>query len=254
MRVRSITTDSTGSFEFSSLVPGKYTLNATKANATTGNLDYSASQATTLKANTTSTVNISLGMAPVTVTGKATHNGTGVSSIRVSFAPNTAVKNNTAVSASATSDKNGSFTASVVPGAYNVSVKKTEGATTVYSFQGSLTVQQGQGSQTYNIALAKESTTVTGTTTYNAASKANVTVVFSPDGSLANNSAVRATAKSNATGRYAVELAPGLYNVTVNMTANESGASVTYLYIGHLQILPSDLAKTHDVALLRREA
>ena len=110
------------------------------------------------------------------------HDSIKIASIPVTFAPDKSVKNNTATKQiSATSDAQGLYTAKLTPGTYNVTVKKTEGATTVYTFTDKLIVSIGEGTASYNIALTKVSVTVSGSTKYNGVGKANMTILFSKD-------------------------------------------------------------------------
>ena len=229
MKVSNITTDSTGAFSFTSLIPGEYILNATKLNSTTKNLDYSTSQTVTLLANKTSWVNISLTYASVQVSGITVYNATPIKSVTITFAPDKSVQNNSAIKQiSATSDSNGLYVASLPPGAYNVTAKTLEGLATVYDFTGKFNVSVGQGSTVFSIRLSKESVTVYGQVTYLDAGKANITITFSSDTSVSNNTALRASKISDKTGRYTAELAPGSYIVNATGTFNESGQNYTY--------------------------
>ncbi len=224
---RHLTTDATGQYSFTVLVPGKYTINASLRNTTTGALQYVSEEPVTLKENVTLKMNISLEYAPITIKGKATHNGTGVGSISISFTPTANVENNTAVQKTTTSDQNGSYTTQLQPGAYNVTVRNQQGSTLVYTYTSKLAIAPGQAPVTYNIALTKVSITVTGTTADSTHNIKNTTITFQPDGSV-NNTAIRAVATANATGIYHIELAPGAYNVTAISTLREGNENITY--------------------------
>ncbi len=252
LSVANVTTGASGSFAFPSLIPGAYTLNTSKVNATTGNLDFLTGQTVTLTANRTSWVNISLTYAPIAVSGKTLSNAVGIPGIPITFAPDKTVANNTATKQStATSNTAGAFTASLVPGSYNVTVKKTEGATIVYTFTGKLVLYIGQGTASYNISLTKESVTVSGNTTYNGVAKGNVTVVFTKDLNVLNNTAVTTSVKVKTTGLYTIELTPGSYNVTVEERINESGQNVTYVSTGLLTVSPGQAPRVYNIVLTR---
>jgi len=254
MNVDEITTGSTGAFNFASLIPGEYVLNATQLSVSTGYLRYLTTQTITLTANKTSWVNISLTYAPVVVSGYTTHDSIGIGGIPVTCAPDRSVANNTATQqVSATSDEEGFYVARLTPGAYNISAIKTQGATTVYSFKGNLVVSIGQGIQTYSLALIKESVTVSGSTKYNGVAKANLSMTFSRDDSVEDNTAVYTTTKTDTNGTYIIELAPGSYNISVTGRFNESGQNVTYTGTARITVRFGDPPQTVDILLIREE-
>jgi hypothetical protein len=253
--VTTTTTGTTGTYSFPSLIPGDYTLNATKRNTSTPNLDYITEQTVTLIANKTSWVNISLLYAPVLVSGYTTHDSVKIVNIPVTFAPDKSVKNNIATKqVSATSDAEGRYTAELTPGTYNVTVKKTEGATTVYTFTDKLVVTIGEGAAPYNIAVTKASVTVSGTTKYNGVGKANMTILFSEDLRIAENTAVTKSVKTDRNGNYTIELTPGSYNASVEELVNESGQNVTYTGTGQITLNVGDTPKTLNILLTREQS
>lgn len=248
-------TGSSGTYQFSSLVPGKYTINASLRSSTTGNLEYTTEKAVTITPNATLANNMTLTYAKIAVTGKTTTaNNQTVAGVSVSFSPDRQVANNTAAATTATTDKNGSYTANLLPGSYNVTVNKQQGATTVYKFTGKLVITPGQNTITYNIALTKTSITVTGTTTQNGLPIGNMTVTFKPDGS-ANNTAILSTSKSNATGIYTTELAPGAYNVTANGLLKVNGTNTTFIQVSiqHLIVKTGDPKTTLNIPMTREQ-
>jgi hypothetical protein len=255
LSVANVTTSASGSYAFPSLLPGEYTLNATKINSSTGYLDFLTQQTITLTANKTSWVNISLTYAPVKVGGYTIHDATPVSGIPITFAPDKSVANNTATKQStATSNALGTYTAALIPGTYNVTVKKTEGATTVYTFTGKLSLFIGQGTASYNISLTKASVTVSGSTTYNGSGKANMTIFFTKDLNVQNNTAITANVKTKANGIYTIELTPGSYNVTVEELVNESGQNITYTGTGRIAVSLSDAPRVFNIVLTREQS
>ncbi len=210
LSVTNATTGASGAYAFPSLVPGEYALNATKINTSSGYLDFLTEQAVTLTANRTSWVNISLTYAPVAVSGYTLYETTPVSGIPITFAPDKSVANNTATKQStATSNAQGVYTVALIPGTYNVTVKKTEGATTVYTFTGKLLLHIGEGTASNNISLTKASVTVSGSATYNGSGKANMTIFFTKDLNIQNNTAITTSVKTKANGLYTIELTPG---------------------------------------------
>ncbi len=249
------TTGTAGTYSFPSLIPGEYTLNATKRNTSTGYLVFLTEQTVTLTANKTSWVNISLNYAPVLVSGYTANNTIKIATIPVTFGPDKSVQNNTAVQITATSDAQGAYTVKLVPGVYNVTVQKTETGTTVYTFSGKLIIPLGEGTATYNIEITKESVTVRGNTTYNDKGKGNITIVFSKDLRYANNTAVTKNVKSDINGSYTIELIPGSYNVTVMEIVNESGQNITYTgTAGQLSLNKGDASRILNILLTREQS
>jgi len=253
--VSKVTTGADGAFAFSSLIPGTYTVNATKVNTSTKNLDYLTEQTVTLTANKTSWTNISLTYAPVTTQGYTTSDAVKIPNIPVTFAPDKTVKNNSATKQVAvTSDAKGLYVAKLTPGIYNVTVKKTEGVTTVYTFTSKFSVFPGEGNASYDVALTKVSVTVSGKTLYNNVGKSNMTILFTKDLSVSNNTALTKSVTSDIHGNYTVELTPGSYNVTVDQFVNESGQNVTYTGAIHLTLRPGEKPNIHDIILTREQS
>jgi protocatechuate 3,4-dioxygenase beta subunit len=252
--VTNLTTGMEGTYSFSSLIPGEYTLNATKQNTSTGHLIYLTEKTVTLTANTTSWVNISLTYAPVIISGYTTNNTNKITNIPVTFAPDKSVRNNTAIQNSITSDTQGYFTAKLIPGTYNVTVQKTDGTTTVYTFTGKMGVSIAEGTAFYIIDVTKESVTVSGSTKYNGVGKANTTILFSKDSQIANNTAVTKSVKTDKNGYYTTELTPGSYNVSVKQVVNESGQNITYIGSGYLTLNKGEPPRVLDIVLTREES
>jgi len=253
--VTNITTGTAGTYSFLSLIPGEYTLNATKQSTSTGNLVYLTEQTVTLTTNKTSWVNISLAYAPVLVSGYTANNTIKIASIPVTFIPDNSVKNNTAIQITATSDVQGFYAAKLTPGTYNVTVQKTETGTTVYIYTGKLIVSIGEGKASYNIELTKVSVTVSGNTTYNGVGKGNITILFSKDLQNASNTAVSKSVKSDSNGSYAIELTPGSYNVSVAEVVNESGQNITYTgAAGQIILNIGDAPRVLNILLTREQS
>ncbi len=255
LSITNVTTGASGSYAFPSLIPGEYTLNATKINASTGYLDFLTEQAITLTANKTSWVNISLTYATVAVSGYTNHEATAVSGIPITFVPDKSVANNTATKQStATSNAQGSYAVSLIPGSYNVTVKKTEGGTTVYTFTGKLVLSIGEGATSYNLSLAKVSVTVSGSTTYDGSGKANMTIFFTKDLNVQNNTAITTSVKTNANGLYTIELTQGSYNITVEETVNESGQNITYISTGRITVSSGEAPRVLNIILTKEQS
>jgi hypothetical protein len=254
--VANTTSGTAGAYSFVSLTPGQYTLNATKQNNTNPeHLVYLTEQTVTLTANKTSWINISLTYAPVLISGYTTNKTIKISSIPVTFTPDKSVKNNTAIQTTSTSDAQGLYVAKLKPGTYNVTVQKTDTGTTVYTFTGKLIVSIGAGTASYNIDVTKTSVTVSGNSTYNGVGKENITILFSKDLQIANNTAITKNVKSDRNGSYKIELTPGSYNVSVLEVINESGHNVTYTgTAGKITLNRGDAPRVLNVLLTREQS
>jgi len=246
------TTDVTGTFSFSSLIPGDYIINASKANTTTGYLDYAIEETVTLKENETTTINVSITYAPIAVSGYTKHGDENIGEITIEFSPNGSIENNTAQLKRVDSDSDGSYSDELMPGYYNVTVDES-GEHGTYSFKGQLFIQMGQGVKSYDLSMTKHSVTVSGSTKYDGTNIDNITIIFLPV-DIENNTAEYAMAQSDENGSYVVELIPGSYNVTVEELVNESGQNVTYTFTGLLEIQIDDVAKSFDIILAREES
>jgi hypothetical protein len=188
----------------------------------------------------------------VIVNGYTTHDTIKIANIPVTFAPDNSVKNNTATQISATSNAQGLYAAKLTPGTYNVTVQKTEAETTVYTFTGKLVVSIGEGTASYNIALTKLSVTVSGSTKYNGVGKANMTILFSEDLQIANNTAVTKSVITDSNGNYTTELTPGSYNASVEELVNESSQNITYTYTGQLILSSGETSRIYNILLDRK--
>jgi hypothetical protein len=192
--------------------------------------------------------------APIVVSGATNHDNVKIGNVPISFIPDKSVKNNSATKQStATSNTQGLYSVKLTPGTYNVTVKKTEGVTTVYSFTGKLSVYVGEGTATYDIDLTKESVTVRGSTTYDGLGKANMTIFFTKDTNVQNNTAITKNVKADSKGNYTIELTPGTYNVTVEEIVNESGVNFTYTATSRIVLNVGDTPRVFNIVLTREK-
>ncbi len=250
--VDTIITGADGFYSFTSVLPGDYTLNATKQNSLTSYLDYAKEQTITLKPNQTTTQNISIDYAPITVTGSTYYKATALGKIPIRFVVNAAVKNNTAKTASVTSGDDGTFVVTLQPGSYNVTVDH-QGDQGVYTFTGSLDLSIGQGKASYQITLIKKSVTIRGRTLYNNLPVTNVSIDFMPDLTTENNTATYVPEQSDEQGYYHAEVMPGVYNVTVEEMRTENDQNIVYRFTRVFEVREDeiDTIKTYDIILTR---
>jgi protocatechuate 3,4-dioxygenase beta subunit len=249
-KVTSLFTDETGRYSFSSLPPGEYVLNPAKFNTTTHYPNYIAEETVILKENETKIFNVSLTYAPTSVSGYTRYEDEAIADSLITFLADESVANNTAQQASATSDEDGQYEVQIAPGYYNVSVD-VSGDQGTYTFEGYLYTQIGEGYKYYNISLIKHSHTITGSTTYGGTNMGNITIRFSPDITVENNTAVFARTTSDENGSYIVELLSGSYTVTVEEVINESGQDVTYTFTESFEV---QVATSFDIVLAREES
>ena len=155
MVVDMLTTGSDGTYSFTDLVPGDYQLNLSKLP------DYETTQNIVIRENSTTTTNVSMKYATITVSGTTKNQNTmnAVANMSFSFTPDESVTNNVAVQGSVTSDTNGEYTIELNPGTYNVTVRQRineSGINVTYLYNEQLVLNVGQGSKTYEILLARE--------------------------------------------------------------------------------------------------
>jgi dolichyl-diphosphooligosaccharide--protein glycosyltransferase len=152
--VDSFTTDTTGGYSFTNLIPGVYMLNVTKLP------DYETTQDIIVREKQVNTTNVSLQYAQIQVTGttKNKDSMSPVSNISMTFNPDTSIENNTAKQITAKSSATGAFTASLMPGTYNITISQKvneSGVNVTYSFTGQFVLNIGQGTKTYDMLLAR---------------------------------------------------------------------------------------------------
>ena len=181
--------------------------------------------------NKTTYVNISIKLKPVGVSGIITYNGNPIEEATIFFERNESVERNTAEDKSVITDKNGRYDIDLQPGYYNVRAEKRDDKNTlVYQLLGErITIEKGSTAITKDFVVNKLTATLQGTTKHNGTTAVNVSLAFVPDAEIQNNTASPTGAKSDATGFYSVEIAPGAYNVHAGSLEFEiDGANYTY--------------------------
>ncbi len=102
--------------------------------------------------------------------------------------------------------------------------------------------------------MTKASVTVSGRTTHNGVGTANMTILFTKDLRITNNTALTKSITTGKNGTYTVELTPGSYNVSVEKVVNESGQNFTYTGTEHLTLTLGDAPKILDIILTREQS
>ncbi len=243
--VSSTKTDANGSYSFDSLIPGiinnlevnNYLIRASKPP------EYLSEVTLYPAENQTTYQNISIGLAPIRLSGNTYYNGESIGNIVINFDKNESVEDNTAVADTFVSNSNGFYSDDIIPGSYNVTVDQYEGDTLVYIFEGYLVLVKEDEVASYNITLIKKSVTVSGTTSYEGLNIDNVTIDFISDITVENNTAISESSMSDENGQYLIELTPGYYNVSaISGIISEDDKNYTYMWEGNLEILETDIS------------
>jgi dolichyl-diphosphooligosaccharide--protein glycosyltransferase len=254
--VGSYRTDNSGKYEFKSLIPGKiddldlnqYILRAVKAP------DYEAEITVYPVANDTITVNLSIGLSPVTINGIVTYDGKPVEGATIDFILDENVENNTAEDNSVETEADGTYEIELSPGRYNISILKSEENIPVFILTDQkLKLNIGQGTGVQNYQLEKVSVTLSGITSYGGNAVNNVTLKFEPEADI---SAAFASTISDEIGKYSVELSPGNYTVDGNSDPfTEDGKNYTYRYTGQVEIKEENIisGQTFDFVMRKQE-
>jgi hypothetical protein len=124
---------------------------------------------------------------------------------------------------------------SLIPGEYAVNATKRP----EYEIEVPITIEENK-TISVNISLEFYPVTVTGITQSNVTSDpvGNITIRFTPDTTVDNNTAQFMTITSNENGYYSTKVMPGYYNISVDQLKNVSGINVSYTYTGttHVQV------------------
>jgi len=232
--IKNDTTDNKGDFSFTNLIPGSInSLNLNNYTLKIETNEYAAEEYIFPQENETLTYNISVGLAPVEVSGTVEYDGEAVEDkeIQIEFSPDMSVDdpvNNTAENKTANTDENGEYTVDLIPGVYNVSINHKEEQVLVYTDTvGGFTVYKNETEKELDLNIdEKHSATITGyilDESSNILEKSGITLDFEIDESIENNSALKpSNPTTDSDGYYLVELTPeGYYNISVNYTEGD---------------------------------
>jgi dolichyl-diphosphooligosaccharide--protein glycosyltransferase len=147
-------------------------------------------------------------------------------------------------------DANGDYSfTSITPGQYTINTVKDAD----YGVEKELVVEEN-ATMNFDIQIELLDVLVSGNTKYETNNIANLSILFSQNLSVINNTAVGANAFSNSGGFYEIGLQPGYYNISVDQLVNESGQNVTYTYTGSIELKIGEGTKTFDIILARKES
>ena len=155
------------------------------------------------------------------------------------------------------SDEKGNYIfSSLTPGFYTINATRVNTTTGYRDYRTEKTIKLQENHEIiYNVSLNLVPVKISGYTTYQNETKGNIILAFVANLSVDNNTATKFQfAFSNDTGAYEVELLPGYYNVTVNETENESGQDFMYYFTGRLVIHVGEGTRSFNIALSRDES
>jgi hypothetical protein len=160
IEVVNTTSTENGDYAFINLLPGKYTINATLINETTGYPAYRKIETIDVEENRTISLNISLELVEIGVSGYTLYNGTPIGDVDIKFLP-ADIENNTArFSSTSSNSTTGYYSIKLLPGIYNISASleiPQDNKTIKYSYTGNLTITIGQTPITnFNITLVRK--------------------------------------------------------------------------------------------------
>jgi len=142
-------------------------------------------------------------------------------------------------------DSNGHYSfSSLLPGQYIINATKSS----EYMAEEEVTINENE-TASFNISLSLTPVTVNGYTKYGDKNTGGISIVFSPDKSVENNTATANSMKSNeTTGFYEVMLAPGAYNVTASKT---EGQTTVYSFKDRLVLQKGEVTRLFDIYLTK---
>ena len=137
---------------------------------------------------------------------------------------------------------------SLPPGEYVLNPAKFNTTTHFpdYIAEETVTLMENE-TKIFNISITYAPTLVHGYTRYEDEAIANSYITFLADESVANNTAQQASATSDENGQYEAQLAPGYYNVSVDV----SGDQGTYTFEGYLYTQMGEGDKYYNISLIK---
>ncbi len=131
----------------------------------------------------------------------------------------------------------------LVPGDYEMSFQKE----LKYRKIEEITLGENE-TLVHNVSLELTPVTVTGNTTYLGTGVKDINISFSPDVSVENNTAVKDSTISEEGGLYEIGLLPGSYNVTVE---EKEEIILVYTFEGNLELQVGEGGHTFDISLTK---
>jgi len=263
--IRNTTTDSDGSYKFKDLTAGwaygdsninEYIIRASKLP------EYEFVGSVFAEENTTKTLNVSMDLTPVSLSGNATYMSEGIEGVTIMFNKNNSVDLNTAEYSTTNTDENGEYSLELQPGSYNVTLSKSidQGfdETTIYeSNQYNIVLSREIKKVTRDFTVMKKTVNVSGDITYGTEKQNNVTVLIMPVNLSLDVNSAQLISKEN--GRYSAEIMPLEdeeieYNITAT-AFNLTGDGYVYSATEFITITEEDIATgvSKNIVLERKE-
>jgi len=131
----------------------------------------------------------------------------------------------------------------LLPGEYEMQLNKEA----KYRKLDDITLEENE-TLVHNVSLELATVLVTGSTTLNGIGIKDIDISFNPDLSIENNTAAEASATSEDNGIYEIDIIPGLYNVTVDQ---KEGQILVYSFEDKLELEIGEGDHKFDIALTK---
>ena len=134
------------------MIPGPYNIYANKLP------NYEIDTGISIMENETTTFNISIAYALVSVNGNTMYGENNIANITTTFLPDISIENNTGKPDAVISDVFGAYTIKLYPGLYNVTINEIineNGTNVTYTYSDQLEIQIGEGTKTFDIIMSK---------------------------------------------------------------------------------------------------
>jgi len=140
------------------------------------------------------------------------------------------------------SDATYSFT-DILPGQYTIKAFDLPD----YEAEETVAIYENE-TKSFNISMQFSPVTTSGTTKYEGSPVGDITIEFEPDESIENNTAEATSISSDENGFYEVDLKPGYYNIIVEEMDDQT---LVYSYSGSKEIIKGSETETHDILLTK---
>jgi dolichyl-diphosphooligosaccharide--protein glycosyltransferase len=139
---------------------------------------------------------------------------------------------------------------SLIPGNYQLQMEKLPD----YKSTVDVAITENETTQ-FNASIQYATIRVTGSTidTNTSDNIGEISINFTPDETIENNTAVEGAIVSDEFGEFTVDLQPGTYNVGVSQTIPEDNINVTYSFDQTLTLTIGQGSRTYDIFLIRKE-
>jgi dolichyl-diphosphooligosaccharide--protein glycosyltransferase len=147
------------------------------------------------------------------------------------------------------SDEKGRYSFSfLVPGEYVLNPAKFNTTTNHpnYLAEETVTLMENE-TKSFNISMSYAPILVSGYTKFDNENIRDISMTFLPDESIEDNTAQQAGALSDDEGRYEVQLLPGYYNVSIDISVEQG----IFTFEGYLRVKMGEWEKSYDISLIK---